>query len=216
MILRLHHGAMLFALFLAACAQGNGVHTANSSHDTDAVKKARLLPPITCAGFIDEGSDLDLDIKSMKSGPVCKREFHPGGQGYYEAFGTGGIVERQGVPGAGTIDASLTVLVFRFYGDADAPGPIEGSELRHARNFRHLDERVPVTLAGATGPAIVSRYEIDDSGVTNVCLDANTRNADGSGTVVNVCRTGGKQATDAAVITLATSIATHDFATINP
>jgi hypothetical protein len=191
------------ALVVAGCAENGG--TAQSG----------TKPPLSCQSFVDGGSALDLDIKSMKDIPGCQRKYHPGGQGYYESFRIGGIVRREAGSTAVASGHQLWVLVFRYYGQADVPG-LDANTFENVDDFRNMPEALPVALTGVTRDAVVSRFELSALSLTMVCLDAATANADGSHTVVDVCRSAGSRAGDADVMATARSIAASDFPAINP
>ena len=107
------------------------------------------------------------------------------------------------------------MLIFRYYGQADVPG-LDANTFENVDDFRNMPEALPVALTGVKHDAVVSRFEVSEISLTMVCLDAATANADGSQTVIDVCRSAGSHAADADVMATARSIAETDFPAINP
>ncbi len=185
-------------LLLASCAQGVSPGATGKSAGS-----------ISCDGFIKKESVLASEIGAFTEKPACERKYHPGGQGYVEIYRLGAFHRGQ--------DATkqLWSVIMRAYGPLDgAPVSFNEDTLEQDRNFRKLSAVTPEKLAGNSGPAQVSTFDIGSVG--HVCVDAFTKNADGSHTVVDLCRSVDINATDAERLALAQSIASVDMPDITP
>jgi hypothetical protein len=200
---RPQYNAALLAILLSACVQNATNGTSDRSTN------------FSCSGFIDIGSALETNINLFRNQPTCEKRYHPGGEGHIESYSLAGVESHDAASGVLKSGSQLWVFIFRHYGEAEAPH-LDANTFEHVEGFRQMPDKLPVELTGVTGPATASRFELPGSSITMVCLDPDTANADGSHTVVGLCRSVGKQAADAAVVAMARSIATRDLPAINP
>lgn len=168
--------------------------------------------PLDCAPFIDAGTALAKELAAHPEQANCETRFGPQG-GYVEAFGSTSI-------GARDTTSKLTdrglIMVYRYFGWDEALAPINGSDLDWDKNFRILATDLPVQLDHVDGLGRVVRFETVTGDVTRVCVSANTRNPNGSRSLIDLCRPIGNLASDADVMAEAKLIAGQDFPAINP
>lgn len=187
-----------FALLASGCAQNAATHRVDSTEALD------------CLPFIDAGTALAAELAAHPDRTNCETRYGPQG-GYVESFGSTSLSPR-----GATSDLKGMIMVYRYFGWDEGLKPIEASDLSWDKDFRVVTRDLPVQLTGVVGTGRVVRFESVDSDVTRVCVSANTKNANGSRTLVDLCRPIGRLASDDAVLAEAKLIANEDFPAINP
>lgn len=187
-------------LLTAACAQQG------------ATPRVGSTKPLDCAPFIDAGTALAKELAAHPADASCETRFGPQG-GYVEAFGSVSIGARD--PASKLTDRGL-IMVYRYFGWDEALAPINGSDLDWDKDFRILVSDLPVQLDHVDGAGRVVRFETVRDDVTRVCVSANTRNPNGSRSLIDLCRPIGHLASDDDVMAEARRIAAQDFPAINP
>jgi hypothetical protein len=187
-------------LLTAACAQQG------------AAPRVGSTKPLDCAPFIDADTALAKELAAHPDQASCETRYGPQG-GYVEAFGSTSIGARD--PASKIHDRGL-IMVYRYFGWDEALAPINGSDLDWDRDFRILVTDLPVQLEHVDGTGRVVRFETVREDVTRVCVSANTRNPNGSRSLIDLCRPIGNLASDEDVMAEARLIATQDFPAINP
>lgn len=185
-------------LLLTACAQG-----------VSPASTGKASGKISCDSFIKAGSALAADIAQYSERPKCERKYHPGGEEYIEVYQLGAFHRGQD-------DAhQIWSVLMRAYGSLTGAQPGFSEEtLEGDKNFRKLSDVTPMQLAGNSGPAQVSTFDIGSLGF--VCVDAFTNNVNGSHTVISMCRSLDIGAKDATRQALAQSIALVDMPDVTP
>ncbi|MDY0872182.1 hypothetical protein [Dongia rigui] len=169
---------------------------------------------IACDGFVKPGSALALELQDFKDAPKCSRAFHPGGQGYYEAYS---LAARDRVNPAASGPQQIWVLLFRFYGGTARDAQrLDEKSFDHIENFRTLSGGLKSDLPGLIGDVPAVTFDVAEAGLTMVCLDALTANKDGSHTVVDICRSTSTATADAERLTMAQAIAQNDLPSTTP
>jgi hypothetical protein len=177
-----------------------------------ATPRVGSTKPLDCGPFIDADTALSRELAAHSERENCETRFGPQG-GYVESFGSTSIGPRD-------TDSKLTdkglIMVYRYFGWDEALAPINGSDLSWDKDFRVLTTDLPVQLDHVDGFGRVVRFETTTSNVTRVCVSANTRNPNGSRSLIDLCRPIGDLASDEAVLAEAKLIASQDFPAINP
>ncbi len=206
--LLLHAGFACLALLATGCAQSGSNHGGSNA-------RVGTKTPIDCAQFLVAGSPFAAQIAANGDKPVCQKTIGPQG-GYVESFGMAGAKATS--DGTGPVDpgAISLMLIYRYYGWNEAMAPMQKGDLASARNFRYLPDEIPLQLAGAEGMGKVITFELPGLPTANACVSANTVNANGSRSRVEMCRAVPKPATDTEVLAMARTIDREDFASINP
>jgi hypothetical protein len=197
-------------LLAAGCAQGGSNHGGGTA-------RVGTKTALDCAQFLVAGSPFAAEVAANGLEPACEKTIGPQG-GYVEAFGLAGAKVTNEGDGTGPVDpgAISLMLIYRYYGWNEAMAPMKPSDLSDASNFRYLPDKIPLQLEGAEGMGSVSTFELAGLPTANACVSANTVNANGSRSRIEMCRAVPKPADDAEVLAMAKTIDNEDFKFIKP